>query len=187
MKTSNNKIIFSLYKYFMKLEFPEKKHEKEYLEMIQEFTDNKEVIIPWAANLKEGETYDDFLVRIKRDMETGNPKYDFAKSSLYYLIDDKEKIVWIEAIRPILSEALRYDGGNIGYGIRPSERRKGYATIWLTLALQKCKDLWLEKALLTCGKNNIWSSKTMIKNWWIRDSEYENKWIIQERYRIPIK
>ena len=85
----------------MKLEFPEKKHEKEYLEMIQEFTDNKEVIIPWAANLKEGETYDDFLVRIKRDMETGNPKYDFAKSSLYFLIDDKEKIVWIEAIRPI--------------------------------------------------------------------------------------
>ncbi|MEI8009064.1 MAG: hypothetical protein WCI00_06935 [bacterium] len=46
MKTSNNKIIFSLYKYFMKLEFPEKKHEKEYLEMIEEFTDNKEVIIP---------------------------------------------------------------------------------------------------------------------------------------------
>jgi hypothetical protein len=37
----------------MHLEFPEKRHEKEYLEMIQEFSDNKEEIIPYSAGLKE--------------------------------------------------------------------------------------------------------------------------------------
>lgn len=30
----------------MKLEFPEKKHEKDYLEMVQEFADRGEKIIP---------------------------------------------------------------------------------------------------------------------------------------------
>ena len=170
----------------MRLEFPQKKHEKGYLEMIQEFADKEEKIIPWAAGLKEGENYEDFLMRTQNNIEGKNPKHK-GHSTLYFLIDDNEKIVWAIHIRHELNDELRFDGGNIGYGIRPSERRKWYATIWLTLALQKCKDLWLEKVLLTCGKNNIWSSKTMIKNWGIRDSEYENEWHIKERYRIPIK
>jgi len=93
-------------------------------EMAKEFADAKEKIIPGAANLKEGETYQDFLTRIKRNRETGNPKYDNAISFLYFLIDENGKIVGAEHIRPVLSETLRFDGGNIGYGIRPSERRK---------------------------------------------------------------
>jgi hypothetical protein len=37
----------------MQLELPGKKHEKQYLEMIQEFLDNKEIIIPYIVALKE--------------------------------------------------------------------------------------------------------------------------------------
>jgi predicted acetyltransferase len=37
--------------------------------------------------------------------------------------------------------------GHIGYGIRPSERRKGYATMMLKLALEHCKKIGLEKVL----------------------------------------
>lgn len=170
----------------MKLEFPEKKHEKSYLEMIQEFTDKEEKIIPGAAGLKEWENYEDFLIRTQNNVEGKNPKHT-GHSTLYFIIDDEEKIVWAVHIRHELNEELRFDGGNIGYGITPSERKKWYATIWLKLALEKCKQLWLEKVLLTCDKNNIWSSKAMIKNWWVWDSEYENKWIIKERYRISIK
>lgn len=170
----------------MKLEFPQKKHEKDYLDMVQEFADRGEKIIPWAANLKEGENYEDFLKRTKNNAEGKNPKHT-GHSTLYFIIDDEKKIVWATQIRHELNDELRFDGGNIGYGIRPNERRKGYATIWLSLALEKCKDLWLDQVLLTCGKNNIWSSKTMIKNWGIWDSEYQHEWHIKERYRIPIK
>jgi len=148
----------------MKLEFPEKKHEKKYLKMIQEFTDKEEKIIPWAAGLKEGENYEDFLTRTQNNVEGKNPKHQ-GHSTLYFIIDDEEKIVWAVHIRHELNDELRFEGGNIGYGIKPSERKKGYATIGLSLALQKCKELWLEKVLLTCGKNNIWSSKAMINNW----------------------
>ena len=170
----------------MHLEFPEKKHEKQYLEMIQEFIDAKEKVMPWVLGLKEWENYDNLLTRIKNNAEGKNPKHR-GHSTVYFIIDNYEKIVWGIIIRHELNDELRFEWGNIGYGIRPSERRKGYATIWLTLALQKSKELWMDKVLLTCDKDNVGSSKTMIKNWWIRDSEYENKWIIQERYRIPIK
>lgn len=171
----------------MKLEFPEKKHEQEHFEMIQEFTDNKEIIIPWTANLKEWENYDSFLERIKNDKEGKNLKPWYVTGTLYFLIDDNEKMVWAVAIRHELNDHLRIEWGNIAYGIRPSERKKWYATIWLQFGLEKCKELWMDKALLTCDKNNIWSSKTMIKNWWIFDTEYELKGKIEQRYRILIK
>ena len=155
--------------------------------MIQEFSDNKEIIIPAAAILQENETYDDFLQRTKDNKEGRNMKPGYVRWELYFLIDDNDKIIGVEAIRPELNDVLRFDGGNIGYGIRPSERKKWYATEWLRLVLEKCKELWLDKVLLTCNKENIWSSKTMIKNGWIWDSEYEHEGKIKERYRIPIK
>lgn len=52
--------------------------------------------------------------------------------------------------------------GHIGYGIRPSERRKGYSTIMLKLAREYCRKIGLEKVLLMCDKSNIASSKTII-------------------------
>ena len=171
----------------MKLEFPEKKHEKEYFEMIQEFLDKQEEIIPNALQIKEWENYDNFLERMKNNREGKNLKPGRWKSTLYFLVDEQEKIVGAINIRHELNDELRFNGGNVGYGIKPSERKKWYATIGLSLALEKCKKSWLDKVLLTCGKGNVWSSKTMIKNWWIWDSEYQHEWHTKERYRIPIK
>jgi len=170
----------------MRLEFPEKKHEKQYYEMIQEFLDIKEKPIPGAVGIKEWENYDNFIWRTKNNAEGKNPKHP-GHSTLYFIINDNKNIVWSTQIRHELNDELRFEGGNIGYGIRPSERRKGYASIWLTLALEKCKELWLDKVLLTCNKENIWSVKTIVKNGWIWDSDYESEWIAKERYRIPIK
>jgi len=58
---------------------------------------------------------------------------------------------------------LRY-GGNIGYSIRPSERRKGYAVEMLGLMLQVCREFGEEKVLLTCDQENVASRKTITKN-----------------------
>jgi predicted acetyltransferase len=53
--------------------------------------------------------------------------------------------------------------GHIGYGVRPSERKKGYSSMMLKLALEYCRTIGLEKVLVTCDKSNIASAKT-IKN-----------------------
>jgi len=70
-----------------------------------------------------------------------------------------------------LNEQLLVVGGHIGYGIRPSERRKGNATKILSLALDKARELGIERALLTCDKDNIGSAQTIINNGGQLDSE----------------
>ena len=56
------------------------------------------------------------------------------------------------------------EGGHIGFGIRPSYRRRGYATKILELSLLKAKALGIERALVTCDTWNVASAKTILKN-----------------------
>ena len=95
------------------------------------------------------------------------------------------KIVGTIAIRNYLNDSLMKSGGHIGYGIRPSERRKGYGAKMLALALKKCREFGVEKALVTCDKDNIASAKTAMKNGGILENELveENGNIVQ-RYWI---
>ena len=51
--------------------------------------------------------------------------------------------------------------GNIGYGIRPTERRKGYNKMNLYLGLIEAKKIGLDKVMLDCDVENLGSSKTM--------------------------
>lgn len=74
-------------------------------------------------------------------------------STKYWLYVDG-KPVGIGDIRHFLTDALRQSGGNIGYTIRPSERRKGYGTILLRQLLEKAKDMGLEKVLITILPEN---------------------------------
>ena len=74
-------------------------------------------------------------------------------------------------IRHYLNEYLLLHGGHIGDGIRPSERRKGYATQMIGLALEECKELGIKKVSRVCDKDNIGSAKSIIKNGGILENE----------------
>ena len=71
--------------------------------------------------------------------------------------------------------------------IRPSERRKGFATEMIRLALIECKKIGIDKVLMVCDKSNIASSKTIIKNDGILENEFvDENGVIQQRYWIEI-
>jgi predicted acetyltransferase len=106
--------------------------------------------------------------------------------SVYFAIVDG-KIVGTIAVRHYLNDSLLKSGGHIGYGIRPSERRKGYGTKMLALALNKCRDFGIEKALVTCDKDNIASAKTAMRNGGILENEVtEDNGNIVQRYWITL-
>ena len=73
-------------------------------------------------------------------------------------------------IRHCLNDNLRLIGGHIGYSVRHSERRKGYAKKMLKKALSFCKEIGLKKVLITCKEDNVGSEKTILANGGIYES-----------------
>ena len=85
-----------------------------------------------------------------------------------------------------MNDSLLISGGHIGDGIRPSERNKGYGTKMIALALEKCKQMNITKVLMVCDKDNIASSKTIIKNGGILENELNDEGVIIQRYWINL-
>ncbi len=108
-------------------------------------------------------------------------QYIFVKES-----DDK--IVGMLQIRHYFNAFLEQYGGHIGYSVAPSERRKGYASQMLQMSLPKCKELGIQRVLVTCLDDNEASRRTILKN----GGKYEstvfepNEGINLQRYWIDL-
>lgn len=74
------------------------------------------------------------------------------------------------------------NGGHIGDGVRPSERKKGIGTQMISLALKECKKLGIDKVLMVCNKENIGSAKSILNNGGILENEIVVNGVIQQRY-----
>ena len=78
------------------------------------------------------------------------------------------------------------NGGHIGDGVRPSERRKGIATKMISLALKECRKLGINKVLMVCDKGNIGSAKSIENNGGILENEVVVNGVVEQRYWIDL-
>lgn len=155
----------------LRLVRPEKKHEKQAMEYLEEFyTDGSE-----TRGVGGLERYkDDYAGWLKHleEMRNLEPNDKLVPGETFFLMKrlprashmfqgDVERLVGMVNIRLTLNDNLWKYGGHIGYSIRPSERRKGYNKVNLYLALKVCQNHGIEVTLLDCDKNNIGSAKTI--------------------------
>ena len=104
------------------------------------------------------EKYDSY--RQERNLKPNRVGADY-----YWLVDDgRDYFIGEITIRHRLTDDLFLRGGHIGYVIRSEEWGKGYGTLMLKLALEKARDLGLEKVLITCNDDNLASARVMEKN-----------------------
>ncbi len=83
------------------------------------------------------------------DLPTG-----FVRQTIYWLYDG-DRPVGSAKLRHALTDALRIEGGNIGYGIRPTERNKGYGRALLRLMLAEAGRQGLDRVLVTINNMNL--------------------------------
>jgi predicted acetyltransferase len=84
--------------------------------------------------------------------------------STFWLAAEGEILLGTIRIRHWLNEQLTYEGGHIGYDIRPTYRGRGLGTLQLGLALLKAQALGLTRLLVTCDTDNIASACIIEKN-----------------------
>ncbi len=155
----------------IELVLPELKHKIKYEEMMDEWEVFDGRLHPGALR-RTNATYEKWLKWMSDDSKEETCPKGSPPQTMYFLMNN-DKLVGATTIRHRYNEKTFIDGGCIGGGIRPSERNKGYGTILLKLALEKCKQYFTEKALITCDEDNIGSTKTIINNGGIFEGVFE--------------
>ena len=169
----------------MKLEKPNLKHIEMYHNYIEEWTTNLEDLIPSSVRLQDM-SFEEWVDFIKTAENKESCSIEFVPANTYFLVKDENYIIGAINIRHELNESLRNIGGHIGYGIRPTERRKGYARELLKMGLEESKKMGLKEVLVTCDKKNIGSSRTIISNGGVLENEVEGKERTTQRYWIKL-
>ena len=115
---------------------------------------------------------------------------NWVPSEQFALLRERDhKIVGMTQFRHEFNDFLREFGGNIGYSVRPDERRKGYAKRMLTECLKVCRAFGLDRVLITCLVENEGSRRTILSCGGVYDKTVycERDNVNLERYWIELK
>lgn len=143
----------------------------EYLSFYKEWRDSGEEMIPWVIS-KDPSDFQALLMEISNHEKGIGLPEGWVPDSTFWLVNESNQVIGAVNIRHQLSSFLLHAGGHIGYGIRPSERGKGYATTMLKLALAEAAKLGIQEVLVVCDAENASSEATILRNGGVRDEDF---------------
>lgn len=153
-------------------------------EMMEEWTQTGENIVPYAIRRLDYRNFENYL----ENLEVKDTSGGLVPDSTFFCLDE-ERNVFVGAvnIRHDLNEYLLRSGGHIGDGVRPSERRKGVATAMIALALEECRRLGINRVLMVCDKDNVGSARSIQKNGGVLENEILDDGVWEQRYWIDLE
>lgn len=124
--------------------------------------------------------------RLQREGDTSIPPEQGRVHSSYFWIVEDGCYLGAIALRHALNDFLLEAGGHIGYGVRPSARRRGLATWALATVLPEARALGLKEVLVTCDDTNAASQRVIEANGGVMEDIRETPLGRTRRYWIAV-
>jgi predicted acetyltransferase len=102
-----------------------------------------------------------WVSRLRRQEDPAEPRDGGTVRVTYRWIVEDGQVLGGIALRHELNDFARRVSGHIGYGIRPSARRRGLATWALGRMLDEARAAGLSRVLVTCAVGNVASARTI--------------------------
>ncbi|MEI6867755.1 MAG: GNAT family N-acetyltransferase [Actinomycetes bacterium] len=134
---------------------------------------NYEPDMPWSEYL---EILDD--QRLGRNLPLGKVPATFL------IAEHDGQLIGRSSIRHALNDFLFNVGGHIGYGVRPTFRRRGFATEILRQSLELISELGVTEVLVTCDDDNVGSYKVIESQGGVLENRVEFEGSLKRRYWI---
>ena len=140
----------------IRLIFPTIEFKQQLLDYREQFA-TEEDGIHGTSDLAFAESIEQWLVEMENARDISTVREGWVPAEQYIALDEDNRIVGMLNFRKSLNDFLLQSAGHIGYSVAPSERRKGYATKMLQLALLEAPKFGLSKVLITCLDENLGS------------------------------
>ncbi len=123
--------------------------------------DAGERVISGSELLDQTEDYEEWVrsVAANTSTETVNPAW--VVTDTFFAVDENGSIVGIIDLRHTLNDFLQ-DFGNVGYSVKPSERRKGYATEMFRQVREIARQAGMQELHMAVHRDNEPSVKTIV-------------------------
>ncbi|MBL4938572.1 GNAT family N-acetyltransferase [Clostridium sp. YIM B02515] len=164
---------------------PSKVLEREIWEYRQEYFDFGETQVNGSCGLAYHDNFDEWL-NLVLSIEKDKLRNNVHTSTFFSIRKEDNKIIGSVKLHHLLTPDLE-NGAHIAYGIRPSERKKGYGKQQLLLVLDVARDMKIPKVMIACGKDNIASAKTALSCSGILTSEKIYEGAVHQHYWIDLR
>ncbi len=161
---------------------PSKDIEDDAVKYKEEHFDYGEEQVHGSSGLAFYDDYDKWLDRVTLIGER-NPQNGVQTSTFFSKRLSDGKLIGCIKIHHSLTDDLK-NGGHIAYGIRPSERGKGYGKEQLQLCLEYARKQHMSQVIVACDSSNVASAKTAMSCGGILTKEFEDDGIMKQHYTI---
>lgn len=165
---------------------PTLEHKEEALAYREEHFQHGEKIIYGSELFDKTESYEKWLACVTRNIDPATVNENWVVTDTFFAVRESDgRIVGIIDLRHTLNDFLK-DLGNCGYSVRPSERKKGYASAMLSQLLREAKEAGMEELHISVEKENTASVKVIQKNGGAYERSFSCEGEAADIYRIAI-
>ena len=161
-------------------------HMEQALAYRQEHFDAGEFIINGSELLDRTDSYKKWLRAVTDNAFPDTVAKDWVQTDTFFAVDEQGQIVGIIDLRHELNAFLR-NYGHTGYSVRPSQRRKGYATQMLSQICFLAKHIGMPELLLSVMRGNTASVRTIQKNGGVYVRSFDHDGQPADVYRITLR